>query len=63
MVPGLGDASRVQGDQSMKAPLPSSAIAFAMLLTLFGACAKKQDDTQPPATAATGYPQQGYPQG
>jgi len=47
----------------MKAPLPSSAIAFAMLLALFGACAKKQDDTQPPATAATGYPQQGYPQG
>src|SRR5579863_3729852 len=47
--------------KSMKAPLPCSALV--VLFVVFGACAKKQDDTQPPATAATGYPQQGYPQG
>jgi hypothetical protein len=30
------------------------------LFAIFAACAKKQDDTQPPATAATAYPPQGY---
>jgi hypothetical protein len=45
----------------MKAFVP--CIALAVLFLSLGACAKKQDDAQPPATAATGYPPQGYPQG
>jgi hypothetical protein len=35
--------------------------AVAPLFVVFAACAKKPDDTPPPATAATAYPPQGYP--
>ncbi|MDP9002654.1 MAG: hypothetical protein M3O46_21400 [Myxococcota bacterium] len=37
--------------------------AVATIFVVLVACAKKQDDTQPPATAPTaaGYPPQGYP--
>jgi hypothetical protein len=35
--------------------------ALVSLLASFAACAKKQDDTPPPSTAATAYPTQGYP--
>jgi hypothetical protein len=42
--------------------------AVVSLFVVFGACAKKQDDTPPPSTAGAatagypaGYPQQGYP--
>ncbi|HXN31376.1 MAG TPA: hypothetical protein VN894_05915, partial [Polyangiaceae bacterium] len=35
--------------------------ALVPLFSIFAGCEKKQDDTQPPATAATAYPPPGYP--
>jgi hypothetical protein len=34
---------------------------LATLFPILGGCGKKQDDAQPPGTAATAYPPQGYP--
>ena len=35
--------------------------ALVPFFVILGACAKKQDDTPPPGTAATAYPATGYP--